>query len=39
MDGAKAKERGVHFGRKLKLTPEKVADIKAMRQSGVTVPR
>ena len=39
MDGiAKAKERGVHFGRKLELTPEKVAEIKSLRQSGVTVP-
>ena len=39
MDGiAKAKERGVHFGRKLELTPEKVAEIKAQRKSGVTVP-
>ena len=39
MDGiAKAKERGVHFGRKLKLTAEKVAEIKALRKSGVTVP-
>jgi DNA invertase Pin-like site-specific DNA recombinase len=39
MDGiAKAKERGVHFGRKLELTPEKVAEIKALRESGVIVP-
>ena len=39
MDGiAKAKERGVRFGRKLELTPEKVAEIKSLRQSGVTVP-
>src|SRR5262245_31583480 len=39
MDGiAKAKERGVHFGRKLELTPEKVAEIKSLRQSGITVP-
>ena len=39
MDGiAKAKERGVHFGRKLELTPERVVEIKAMRESGVTVP-
>ena len=39
MDGiAKAKERGVHFGRKLELTPEKVTEIKALRQSGRTVP-
>src|SRR5262245_4828352 len=39
MDGiAKAKERGVHFGRKLALTPQRVAEIKALRQSGITVP-
>ena len=39
MDGiAKAKERGVHFGRKLELTAEKVAEIKSLRQSGITVP-
>ena len=39
MDGiSKAKERGVHFGRKLELTPEKVAEIKSLRQSGITVP-
>ena len=39
MDGiAKAKERGIHFGRKPELTPEKVAEIKSLRQSGVTVP-
>src|SRR5215831_16010487 len=39
MDGiAKAKERGVHFGRKLELTAEKIAEIKSLRQSGITVP-
>ena len=39
MDGiAKAKERGVHFGRRLELTPEKIAEIKSLRQSGITVP-
>ena len=39
MDGiAKAKERGVHFGRKPELTPEKVAEINSLRQSGITVP-
>jgi DNA invertase Pin-like site-specific DNA recombinase len=39
MDGiAKARERGVHFGRRLELTLEKVAEIKSLRQSGVTVP-
>ena len=35
---AKAKERGVHFGRKLALTPEQVAEIKSVRQLGETVP-
>lgn len=35
---AKAKERGVHFGRKLELTPEKVAEIKSLRADGTTVP-
>ena len=35
LDGiAKAKERGVHFGRKPELTPEKVEEIKSLRQSG-----
>src|SRR4029078_8173796 len=39
MDGiAKAKERGVHFGRRLELTPEKIDQIKSLRQSGITVP-
>ena len=39
MDGiAKAKERGVHFGRKLTLTPDRVAEIKALRLDGSTVP-
>ena len=39
MDGiAKAKERGIHFGRKLELTPQKIAEIKSLRQSGITVP-
>src|SRR5262245_8096844 len=39
MDGIlKAKERGVHFGRKLELTAEKIAEIKSLRQSGITVP-
>src|SRR5262245_5482082 len=38
MDGiAKAKERGVHFGRRLELTPEKIAEIKSLRRSGMTV--
>jgi DNA invertase Pin-like site-specific DNA recombinase len=34
---AKAKERGVHFGRRLELTPKKIAEIKSLRQSGITV--
>src|SRR6188474_228076 len=39
MDGiAKTKEKGIHFGRKLELTPEKVAEIKSLRQLGKTVP-
>jgi DNA invertase Pin-like site-specific DNA recombinase len=39
MDGiAKAKERGVRFGRKLTLTPERIAEIKALRLGGSTVP-
>src|SRR5262249_34318620 len=39
MDGiAKAKERGVHFGRRLELTSEKIAEIKSLRRSGITVP-
>ncbi len=39
MDGiAKAKSRGVKFGRKLDLTADKVIDIKALREAGMTVP-
>ncbi|MGH6804869.1 MAG: recombinase family protein [Methyloceanibacter sp.] len=39
MDGiAKAKGRGVRFGRKRELTPEKAAEIKSLRKAGVTVP-
>jgi DNA invertase Pin-like site-specific DNA recombinase len=39
MDGiAKAKERGVRFGRKLELTPERVSEIRALRNAGETVP-
>ena len=39
MDGiAKAKERGTRFGRKPDLTPEKIAQIKALREAGTTVP-
>ncbi len=40
MDGiVKARERGVKFGRKLELTPERVVEIQALRKSGETVPR
>ena len=39
MDGiAKAKERGVRFGRKCELTPNRIAQIKALRLGGSTVP-
>ncbi len=39
MDGiAKAKDQGVKFGRKRELTDEKVEEIRALRESGETVP-
>ncbi len=39
MDGiAKAKERGVKFGRKLQLVPDKVEQIIELRRAGKTVP-
>ena len=39
MDGiAKAKERGVHFGRKRELSAEKIAEIKSLRAEGIIVP-
>jgi len=39
MDGIKkAKERGVRFGRKLRLVPEKVKQIRQLRAAGSTVP-
>ena len=39
MDGiAKARARGVKFGRKLELTPERITQIKALREAGATVP-
>ena len=39
MDGiAKAKERGVKFGRKPELTPERVREIRSLRKDGATVP-
>jgi DNA invertase Pin-like site-specific DNA recombinase len=39
MDGiAKAKERGVRFGRKSLLLPETVEKIRSLRKAGTTVP-
>src|SRR6476659_7011857 len=39
MDGiAKAKDRGVKFGRKRELTDEKAKEIRTLRESGETVP-
>jgi DNA invertase Pin-like site-specific DNA recombinase len=39
MDGIKkAKQRGVRFGRKLQLVPQKVKQIRKLRASGCTVP-
>jgi len=39
MDGiAKAKERGVKFGRKREVTSERAAEIKSLREAGSTVP-
>lgn len=39
MDGiAKAKERGVKFGRKRQLTEERIGKIRALRKAGETVP-
>ena len=39
MDGiAKAKDRGVKFGRKRELTEDRVKEIRALRESGETVP-
>lgn len=39
MDGiTKAKDRGVKFGRKPELTPERIAKIRKMRKAGATVP-
>ena len=39
IDGiAKAKDRGVKFGRKRELTDDRVEEIRALRQSGETVP-
>jgi DNA invertase Pin-like site-specific DNA recombinase len=39
MDGiARAKERGVRFGRRSLLLPETVKKIRSLRQAGTTVP-
>jgi DNA invertase Pin-like site-specific DNA recombinase len=39
MDGvAKARERGVKFGRRRELTPERTAQIRSLREAGTTVP-
>jgi DNA invertase Pin-like site-specific DNA recombinase len=39
MDGIKkAQERGVKFGRKREVTAEKIAEIKTLREAGITVP-
>jgi DNA invertase Pin-like site-specific DNA recombinase len=39
MDGiAKAKDRGVKFGKKRELTDDRVKEIRALRESGETVP-
>jgi DNA invertase Pin-like site-specific DNA recombinase len=40
MDGiAKAKERGVRLGRKRELTPERIQEVKALRQGGALIPQ
>ncbi len=33
----KAKERGVHFGKKKILSPEQIAELQARRQEGVLI--
>ena len=39
MDGiAKAKDKGVKFGRKRDLTQDRVEEIRTLRESGETVP-
>jgi DNA invertase Pin-like site-specific DNA recombinase len=35
---AKAKDRGVKFGRKRELTGDRVEEIRALREAGETVP-
>jgi DNA invertase Pin-like site-specific DNA recombinase len=38
MDGIqKAKERGVHFGRKKKLTPEQISELRQRRKQGTLI--
>jgi hypothetical protein len=37
-DIAKAKERGVSFGRKRELTAERIQEIKILRGAGAIVP-
>ena len=38
MDGIqKAKERGVHFGRKKKLTPEQIVELQHRREQGTLI--
>lgn len=38
MDGIqKAKERGVHFGRKKKLTKSQIAELRRKRQQGILI--
>jgi hypothetical protein len=36
--GDRAQERGIRFGRKPELTPERIAEIKSLRADGTTVP-
>ena len=40
MDGIiKAKQRGVHFGRKKKLTPEQIIELKRRREQGTLIKK
>jgi DNA invertase Pin-like site-specific DNA recombinase len=39
MDGiAKARDRGVRFGRKPRLVPKAISKIRELREAGLTVP-
>ncbi len=39
MDGiAKARERGLRFGRKCQLTPKRIDETRTLREAGTTVP-